>query len=281
MPGMSVSTHRRHPTPRRRTTRVRTSIQALVRTLKGRGHDAVDRPEETAAVAMLLSSAGGFLDAFTWLGHGGVFANAQTGNVVLLGIYAASGQWGKSLRHVPPILAFFIGVFVAFRLRIHESRRSRQRTALISLGIEIVFLLIVAALPHDFPDLPIVLGVAFLAALQSTSFARVEGSPYSSVMTTGNLRRTAELLFAGLFPPGDTVALHQARLFALVCSSFAIGACAGGFATTKLANLAVLLPALALLLALVRCIRNRRRGAAAATLSEASTNHQTPRESDL
>ncbi|WP_458072424.1 YoaK family protein [Rhodanobacter sp. BL-MT-08] len=206
---------------------------------------------------MLLSSAGGFLDAFTWLGHGGVFANAQTGNVVLLGIYAASGQWGKSLRHVPPILAFFIGVFVAFRLRLNESRQSRQRTALISLAIEIAFLVVVAVLPRGFPDLPIVLGVAFLAALQSTSFARVEGSPYSSVMTTGNLRRTAELLFTGLFPPGDATARHQARIFAMVCCSFAIGACAGGFATAKVGNPGVLVPALALSLALVRCRRVR------------------------
>lgn len=206
---------------------------------------------------MLLSSAGGFLDAFTWLGHGGVFANAQTGNVVLLGIYAASGQWEKSLRHVPPILAFLIGVFVAFRLRLHESRQSRERTALLSLGIEIGFLLVVAMLPRHFPDLPIVLGVAFLAALQSTSFAKVEGSPYSSVMTTGNLRRTAELLFAGVFPPGDAVALYQSRLFAMVCCSFAVGACAGGFATAKAGNHGVLLPALALLLALVQCLQRR------------------------
>jgi uncharacterized membrane protein YoaK (UPF0700 family) len=209
-------------------------------------------------VAMLLSGAGGFLDAFTWLGHGGVFANAQTGNVVLLGIYAASGQWDKSWRHVPPILAFFVGVFVAFRLRLRESPLSRQRTALLSLGIEIAFLLVVAALPRDFPDWPIVLGVAFLAALQSTSFARVEGSPYSSVMTTGNLRRTAELLFAGVFPPGDPVARHQSRLFAMVCASFAIGACAGGFVTVRLGNFGVLLPALALVLALVRCMYRRR-----------------------
>jgi uncharacterized membrane protein YoaK (UPF0700 family) len=237
-------------------------------------HSAVERPEETVGVAMLLSSAGGFLDAFTWLGHGGVFANAQTGNVVLLGMYAASGQWEKSLRHVPPILAFFIGVFVAFRLRLHESQQSRQRTALLSLGIEIVFLLVVAALPRDFPDLPIVLGVAFLAALQSTSFAKVEGSPYSSVMTTGNLRRTAELLFAGVFPPGDALALHQSRVFAMVCSSFAIGACAGGLATAKAGNLGVLLPALALLLALVRCVRQRQRNMTPAGSADAALDEQ-------
>jgi uncharacterized membrane protein YoaK (UPF0700 family) len=29
--------------------------------------------------ALLLAAAGGFLDAYTFVGYGGVFANAQTG----------------------------------------------------------------------------------------------------------------------------------------------------------------------------------------------------------
>src|ERR1700746_2262793 len=47
----------------------------------------------TVRLAALLTIAGGFLDAFTYIAHGGGFANAQTGNVVLLGVYAASGDW--------------------------------------------------------------------------------------------------------------------------------------------------------------------------------------------
>ena len=49
-------------------------------------------------LALLLALAGGFLDAFTFVGHGGVFANAQTGNVVLLAVGAATGHWGANLR---------------------------------------------------------------------------------------------------------------------------------------------------------------------------------------
>jgi hypothetical protein len=47
------------------------------------------RSEESLGVAILLSVAGGFLDAFTWIAHDGVLANAQTANVVLLGVYDA------------------------------------------------------------------------------------------------------------------------------------------------------------------------------------------------
>jgi uncharacterized membrane protein YoaK (UPF0700 family) len=48
-------------------------------------------------LACLLAASGGYLDSFTFLGHGRVFANAQTGNVVLLGVYAATRHWGRAL----------------------------------------------------------------------------------------------------------------------------------------------------------------------------------------
>ena len=41
---------------------------------------------ETYVVAAILASAGGFLDAYSYLVRGHVFANAQTGNIVLLGM---------------------------------------------------------------------------------------------------------------------------------------------------------------------------------------------------
>ena len=208
-------------------------------------------PEETLRVAVLLSLAGGFLDAFTWVGHGGVFANAQTGNVVLLGVFAASGQWRQALRHIPPILAFVLGVFTAHRLRVWSGRP----VPLLSIGVEIALLIAVAALPRGFPDLPIVLGIAFVAALQTSSFASVERMAYSSVIATGNLRRMAEALFAGITAPRDPAALHQARVLATVCVTFGLGAAAGALATAPLGNAAVVVPIPLLLAVVLLCLR--------------------------
>ncbi len=204
---------------------------------------------------MLLSMAGGFLDAFTWLAHGGVFANAQTGNVVLLGVFAAAGQWSQAMRHVPPIIAFLLGVFVAHRLRVHGSRRGAHRAALFSLSFEIVVLAVIATLPSRFPDLPIVLGIAFVATLQTCSFTIVEDWSYSSVMTTGNLRRTAEALFDGTMGLGERDALHQARVFATICATFCLGAGVGAFVTDRLANAALAAPIALLLVALLLCLK--------------------------
>ena len=43
------------------------------------------QPSESMALGALLTLAGGFQDAYSYNGRGHVFANAQTGNVVLLG----------------------------------------------------------------------------------------------------------------------------------------------------------------------------------------------------
>jgi uncharacterized membrane protein YoaK (UPF0700 family) len=206
--------------------------------------------EERLRVAALLSIAGGFLDAFTWVGHGGVFANAQTGNVVLLGVFAATAQWHQAVRHVPPIIAFLLGVFTAQRLRLALSKRS----ALFSLGCEVALLVLVAATPAWVPDLPIVLGVAFVAAMQSSSFTRVEGSAYSSVMTTGNLRRMTELLVTGTTGPRDRHALRQGTAFAVICGMFALGAGLGAWATVRFGNPCVLAPVAALMAAFLLCL---------------------------
>ena len=60
---------------------------------------------------------GGFLDAYTYLIRGGVFANAQTGNIVLLGVRLMEGDWGGAGHYLVPILAFAAGVLAAELIR--------------------------------------------------------------------------------------------------------------------------------------------------------------------
>lgn len=67
---------------------------------------------ESLPVGVALAMAGGFLDAYTYLFHGEVFASMQSGNVILLGINLASGEFGQAARYLPPILLFLIGIIV-------------------------------------------------------------------------------------------------------------------------------------------------------------------------
>ena len=54
---------------------------------------------ETFCLGALLAVTGGFLDAYTYLTRGRVFANAQTGNLVLLAMNLAGGQFQKAQNH--------------------------------------------------------------------------------------------------------------------------------------------------------------------------------------
>jgi uncharacterized membrane protein YoaK (UPF0700 family) len=195
---------------------------------------------------VLLTFAGGYLDAFTFVGHGHVFANSMTGNVVLLGISLTRGEWAAALSRLWPILAFLAGVFLAHVVRLRSDARHPLRACLLALSLELGLLAVVAVLPAGFPDVPIVLGIALMGALQSTIFGKLEGQAYNSTMTTGNLRKFAECFYAGVYPQRDPAALHQARLFATVCCCFLLGAVAGALATPVLGNVAALVPLLAL-----------------------------------
>ena len=215
-------------------------------------------PHATLEAAALLTLSGGFLDAFTYVGHGHVFANAMTGNVVLLGVFAAAGDWPQAWRHIPPIIAFLLGVFTAQLLGRPSPRPLLRHPALLCLVLEILFLCGAAWLPVSFPDLWLVLGLSFVAALQNSSFPKVGSWSYNSVMTTGNLRRFAEGLFMAFQPGQRGDGLGQARTFGLVCTLFLLGAFTGAVCTPHLHNLALLIPAVLLTVVLLRIQRSLR-----------------------
>lgn len=72
----------------------------------------LEKASESYIVGVLLAVAGGFLDVYTYICRGGVFANAQTGNIVLLGISAADGNWEQIWSYICPILAFMAGILL-------------------------------------------------------------------------------------------------------------------------------------------------------------------------
>jgi uncharacterized membrane protein YoaK (UPF0700 family) len=205
--------------------------------------DVHDIPVDTA---VLLSIANGYLDAFTYVGHGGVFANAQSGNVILLGAELAHPGSHRSLDHLWPLLAFIVGVLVARRIGLHTMGHHRWRDPRpIVLLAQVVILAFVALLPNDAPDWTITTSVGFAAALQISSFRTVRSSKYVPIAMTGNLMRTTEAF--------DDVIHHkaerqQALLYVLLIASFLGGALSGALATEHLTKAAALVPAVLLLL---------------------------------
>ncbi|WP_020498582.1 YoaK family protein [Sciscionella marina] len=188
-------------------------------------------------LGVLLSAGGGFLDAFTYVGHHGVFANAQTGNVVLLGISSATGHWADAVRHVPPLIAFVLGVLTAEALVLPRVARFVRRPMRLALVLEILVLAVLAVVPGGLGDTAVVVLVAYAAAVQATSFRTLRRWSYNSVMTTGNLRTATSAAFRAVAGQ-DREAAEQAGAFGAICLGFLAGAAAGAPLTLLLGDAA-------------------------------------------
>ena len=68
---------------------------------------------EQLMFCLLLTVMGGFFDAYTFVNCGGIFANAQTGNLIFVGIDLIEGNYGEVLHYLIPIFSFVVGVLVS------------------------------------------------------------------------------------------------------------------------------------------------------------------------
>ena len=182
---------------------------------------------ESVPFAVLLALVGGFLDAYTFIGRGGVFANAQTGNVVLVGVYAAQGEWIQALVHIPPILAFVLGVIVAELMKKYAARRFISDWIKAVLMLEIIVLIIIGFIPQSVPNIVVTVIVSFVASVQVSSFRKLVDSPYSTTMITGNLRTAAQAVYIACVKK-DREAARRAMRFILIIFSFLAGALFSG-----------------------------------------------------
>ena len=148
---------------------------------------------EAFITALFLSVSGGLQDVYTYLYRGKVFANAQTGNIVLMAVKLFAGKWGEALRYLIPLCAFALGIFVAefIRLKLREMQWLHWRQLVVLF--EILMLFVVGFLPQELNLLANSL-VSFSCAMQVQSFRKVNGYAFASTMCIGDLRSGVEAL---------------------------------------------------------------------------------------
>ena len=73
---------------------------------------------EAFRTVMFLSASGGLQDAYTYIGRGKVFANAQTGNIVLMSQSLFEGDFARFAHYFIPVLSFALGVAAAECIRL-------------------------------------------------------------------------------------------------------------------------------------------------------------------
>ncbi|QOX61881.1 DUF1275 domain-containing protein [Anoxybacterium hadale] len=190
---------------------------------------------ESFHVAAILAISGGYMDAYTYLVRGEVFANAQTGNIVLLGIKIMDGKIAEAANYLIPIMAFAVGILMAELIRNKDSLFQRADWRQIVLIIEISALIIAAFLPVGSMDTPANTLISFVSALQMGSFRYVNGNAFVSTMCTGNLRSGTQCLYHHVFKGDKAMRTRWMHYYGIIFF-FIAGAAMGAWATHQLSD---------------------------------------------
>jgi len=192
--------------------------------------------------ALLLTLANGFLDAYTYIARGGVFANVQTANVIFFAIDGSERKWTAALAHVWPILAFIAGIVLASHIKSGRVERVLPHPLRWTIAIQAVALAIIGFVPSSVPHSYVTVPISFLAAMQIGLFRNIGELVYLPVATTGNLMRFVEAGYEGLVErhPDSRRAF---KVYGTLTLAFAVGAFAGAVASLAWGVHAIWLPA--------------------------------------
>lgn len=204
----------------------------------------------------LLSLSGGFLDAYTYVVRDHVLANTQTGNIVLLGMSVAAGNYHLCLRYLIPIMAFAAGAFLTSWVHEREKNPSLYWRKEM-LVLEILVLFTVGFLSERW-NMAANACVSFACGIQAQSFRKVGSYTYASTMCTGNLRSCFAAL-AQLLANRDRESGRHCLFMVGMLMTFLLGTGLGWWCSLGYSRRAVWIPCL--LLTLVFSVMGRRRRA--------------------
>ncbi len=207
---------------------------------------------ESLPLGIVLALAGGFMDAYSYICRGGVFANAQTGNILLIGVDLSKGMWHEAFTHAAPVAAFSIGIALSDIVRVHMRKegltdlaavktsdiyQNREKNAILKRNMihwrqvtvlfEAFVLFVVSFLSQDMNLLANSL-ISFACGIQVESFRKINGNGIATTMCIGNLR-TATQAVCEYHYTKDKAAFERGVLFYGIIIFFVIGAIIGNY----------------------------------------------------
>ncbi|SEN84931.1 YoaK family protein [Peptostreptococcus russellii] len=180
---------------------------------------------ESMLIAILLALGGGFRDAYSFNSRGQVFANAQTGNLVLLSQSVAKKDPHLILKYILPVFAFFIGVYITEIIKEFCKENKIIHWRQIIAITEVIMLIAVGFMPANMNHVANIT-ISLACAMQVQSFRKFHGVPMATTMCTGNLRSATELLSA-YHLRGDSSKKRKSMYYYFVIMVFGIGAATG------------------------------------------------------
>ena len=155
--------------------------------------DKIKQHSDSFIIAAILFFFGGFQNAYTYINCGKVFANLQTGNLVLLAINLTDGNFPLVIRYLVPLSSFWLGCFVGSLVDVKCKQNFKIHWRTIVLFIELVCVIIAGLLPDSF-DLASAAVITFNSALSLQGFKTVDKRSLPTTMMIGNMRKAIEYI---------------------------------------------------------------------------------------
>lgn len=194
---------------------------------------------QSIALTIFLTLSGGLMDAYSYMCRDRVFANAQTGNLILLGINLVEGNLSESLRYFIPVLAFAAGITAAELFCRLVGEKGRLHWRQITLLAEAVILASVAFIPAGY-SLPANSLISFACGAQVESFRVLStGGGVATTMCIGNLR-TATQHLCDFFFMREKSSLRDGLIYLGIIAVFICGAVIGDLLVDIFAEYAIL-----------------------------------------
>lgn len=200
---------------------------------------------ESPLLVILLTLSGGCMDAYSYLCRGHIFANAQTGNILLFGVNLSMGNFSVSLRYLVPVLAFTLGIAAAEIIRNHFTNTKHLHWRQAVLLTEAMLLLAVAQMPQAF-NLPANSLTSFVCGAQVESFRKMNGSRIATTMCIGNLRAATQAI-CSYDSRTNKSAIKDGLLYLGIIGIFVIGAVIGNFSVNLWQEKAIIVSVMLLL----------------------------------
>ena len=171
---------------------------------------------------LVLTGVAGFFGAFTYLLRGNIFCNAQTGNIVLMGMALGAGQWQEALYYLIPISAYTAGAFLSELLPNPVKHHLQIRWDTLLIAIEMAVVLFLGFLPESAPVQISQIAINFIASMQYNTFRQAEGIPMATTFCTNHVRQVG-VAAAKVLRKKDSAAAARGLLHAGMLACFLLG----------------------------------------------------------
>ena len=200
---------------------------------------------ESIEVGIFLALSGGFMDAYSYINRGKVFANAETGNIILMALKVCEGKFFEAVNYLIPIISFAVGVAICEIIKYRKERINMIHWRQILVLFEIFAFIAVGFLPQEMNRVANSI-ISMISGIQFATFPKIRGTAMATTMCTGNLKTGTQNMYRGI-KTGDKSAIEKGLYYYVCILVFILGTMVGYFAVKLIAEKAIFLAALAMI----------------------------------